>query len=85
MHADPKSTIKKTKIARGQIEGIIKMMENDEYCLDISNQILATLSLLRGVHSEILSAHLEHCVVNSSPETVKDKIAEINTLLKRIV
>ena len=38
----------KLKIARGQLDGILQMVNEDRYCVDISNQILATQALLRS-------------------------------------
>jgi DNA-binding FrmR family transcriptional regulator len=35
------------KTARGQIEGIARMIEEDRYCIDVSNQISAAIALLR--------------------------------------
>ncbi len=46
MKADKDSAIRLLKTAKGQIEGIMKMMEEDRYCVDISNQIMATSSIL---------------------------------------
>ena len=43
----------KLKIARGQLDGILQMIEADRYCVDISNQIMATQALLK-------SANLSH-------------------------
>ena len=37
----------KLKTARGQIDGIIKMIEDDRYCVDISTQILSAIGLLK--------------------------------------
>ena len=42
-----KKAIQNLKIAKGQIEGIIKMIEDERYCIDISNQIIAVQSLLK--------------------------------------
>lgn len=50
------------KIARGQVEGIIKMLEDDRYCIDVSRQIMATISILRKVNAEILHDHMKGCV-----------------------
>ena len=45
----PKSDIiHKIKIARGQLDGILQMIEDNRYCVDISNQLLATLALLKA-------------------------------------
>ena len=35
------------KTSKGQIEGIIKMIEDERYCIDISNQIIAAQGLLK--------------------------------------
>lgn len=85
MKADPKSVNRKVNIARGQLEGISKMINDDAYCLDISNQILATIALLKSANHEILSAHLQNCIFTSSSEELKNKLQEIDTVLKRIV
>ena len=37
------------------------MVEEDRYCVDISNQILATQALLKRINKEILEAHIRHC------------------------
>lgn len=85
MKANVKKVTRKLNIAKGQLEGISKMVEEDAYCLDISNQLLAAIALLKSVNHEILSAHLEHCIFNSNDEEIKEKLGEIDALLKRIV
>ncbi len=62
MKADRKSVVRKLKIARGQLDGILKMVEEDRYCIDISTQILAAQAVLRSVNQEILQAHIRGCV-----------------------
>ena len=52
----------KLKIARGQIDGILQMIEEDRYCVDISNQLQSTQALLRSANQEILQAHIRSCV-----------------------
>ena len=62
MKADKDSTIRKIRIARGQLDGILRMIEEDRYCVDISTQLMSTLSLLKNVNREILQAHIRSCV-----------------------
>lgn len=62
MQADKKSVLHKLKIARGQIDAIIKMVEEDAYCIDLSNQIIASVGLLKSTNQEILEAHIRSCV-----------------------
>ena len=42
MKADHAQVARLLKTARGQIDGILKMVEEDRYCLDVSNQLMAT-------------------------------------------
>ena len=62
MKADEKQITRLLKTARGQLDGILKMVEEDRYCVDISNQILATEAILKKANKEILRAHMKCCV-----------------------
>ena len=74
------------KTARGQINGIIKMIEDGRYCMDISNQILAAASLLRKVNVHVLSGHLHSCVKDAVKQgDVEEKLKEIEDTLKIIL
>lgn len=84
MQADHNKIHHQLAIAKGQIEGILHMIDDDAYCLDISNQLLATIALLKKVNCDVLQAHLEHCVKHAEGEEKEAKIAEISALLKRL-
>lgn len=62
MKADKAKATRLLKTARGQIDGLLKMVEEDRYCIDISNQLLATQAILRRLNREVLHAHLTSCV-----------------------
>ena len=49
MQADHKKIERLLKTARGQIDGILRMVEEDRYCMDISAQVMATDAILRKV------------------------------------
>ena len=86
MKADHEKVSRQLKIARGQIDGLLKMVEEDAYCIDVSNQLLATTALLKRINAIVLSAHLEHCVKNAKTEAdASEKIAEIQALLLRLM
>ena len=55
MMADKQTVLRLLKTARGQLDGIIKMVEDDRYCMDISQQVLAADAMLRRVNKEILA------------------------------
>ena len=63
MKADHQKVTRQIKIARGQLDGILKMIKEDRYCVDISNQILATLAVLKKANQKILQAHIRSCAL----------------------
>ena len=50
----------KLKIARGQIDGILQMIEEDRYCVDISTQLQSVQALLKSVNQQILQAPVSY-------------------------
>lgn len=87
MKKNHRETLRLLQTARGQIEGIIKMMEEERYCIDISNQILATEALLRKANAQILTNHLHTCVKNSieSHGDYDQKLTEIEQVIHKLV
>ncbi|MBQ9156815.1 MAG: metal-sensing transcriptional repressor [Eubacterium sp.] len=86
MQAEQTKVKKLLKTARGQIDGIIKMVEDDRYCIDISQQLMATEAILNKVNKEILSSHLKHCVAHaSSTEEMNEKIDELISMLGKLM
>ena len=86
MMADHDSVLRLLKNARGQIDGIIKMVEDDRYCMDISQQVMAADAMLRRVNKEILSAHLKHCVEHAENDRERsDKIDELVNALGKLL
>jgi len=51
------------KKMKGQIDGVIKMIEDEKYCIDIITQVLAVQGSLKGVTPLILESHLNTCGV----------------------
>lgn len=85
MTADKVKAERMLKTARGQIDGIIKMMEENRYCIDISNQIMACQAILSRVNKEVLNAHLCNCVLTSQGEDSKAKLNEISLILDKLL
>jgi len=72
------------KTSRGQIEGIIKMMEDDRYCVDVSKQILAVQALLKKANLKLIDQHIKHCVKEAFEEGHGDeKINEVIELIDK--
>ena len=76
----------KLKIARGQLDGILQMVNEDRYCVDISNQILATQALLRSANQQILQAHIRTCVREAlQTDADNPKLEEAFKLLEKMM
>ena len=86
MMADKAKTLRLLKTARGQLDGIIKMVEEDRYCIDISTQVMATESMLNRVNRDILTAHLKHCVNTAETQAEREqKVDELVDMLGKIL
>ena len=86
MMADEKKILRLLKTARGQMDGIIRMVEENRYCIDISQQLMATEAIRNRANKEILSAHLKHCVREAASEEERSqKIDEFVTTLGHIL
>lgn len=86
MNDERKKALQCLKTAKGQIEGIINMIEDERYCIDISNQIVAVQSLLKKANMTILKQHMQHCVKEACHQDQADeKIDEIITILEKIM
>ena len=82
MMADKAQVSRLLKTARGQIDGILKMIEEDRYCMDISHQVMATEAILRRANKEIIRAHMKGCIADAlASENGDEKIDERMGLL----
>jgi DNA-binding FrmR family transcriptional regulator len=94
MNADSSARIKQrvNRIA-GQIAGIQKMVEEGRYCVDVLNQIAAARSALDALGIELLTRHLEGCVMGHGEEGHADAkamsreelLAEVRAVLSRFL
>lgn len=80
--------IKRLKKVEGQIKGIIRMIENERYCIDILTQTKAAGAALKKVEQNILEHHIKGCVkssiLNQKEEDVQQKIDEIMMLIQKL-
>ncbi len=86
-HPDHSKELVKLKRAKGQIEAILKMIEERLYCPDILIQVRAAKSALSAVEQSILKTHLDNCVRDAikykDEEQSLKKIEEIIKLIGR--
>ena len=85
MKADHTQVTRLLKTARGQLDGILKMVEEDRYCLDVSNQLMATQSILKKANRMVLRAHMDCCVREAIDSgDPGEKLEELATLLDKL-
>ncbi len=59
------NTLRRLKTVEGHLRGVIRMVEQDEYCIDIIKQIQAVEAALNKVSTQILENHLNSCVTTA--------------------
>jgi DNA-binding FrmR family transcriptional regulator len=86
--ADKDSYLKRLRRIEGQIRGLQRMVEQEEYCIDILTQVSAATKALQSVALGLLDEHLAHCVVdaarNGGPEA-DAKVREASEAIARLV
>ena len=72
----------------GQVRGVIRMVEEDRYCLEILNQTLAIRSALAQVEVLILEDHADDCVeaaiASNDPEAQREKFRELVGIFEKV-
>jgi len=80
-----KDLLHRLKIAHGHLERVIKMVEDEHYCLDITQQTQAIESSLRKVDERLLEHHLKTCVKEAiiADKNIDEKVKEVIEVFKR--
>ncbi len=80
-----KETLRRLKIIEGHLKKVIKMVEEDKYCIDVLQQSLAVQNALKEVDGMILDAHLHSCVSQAFQKKGKKEkaIKELLDILKK--
>ncbi len=75
------------KRIEGQARGLQRMVDDEQYCIDILTQVSAMTSALRSVALTLLDDHLAHCVREAAAtgEDVEAKLAEASAAVARLV
>ncbi|MDQ3095203.1 MAG: metal-sensitive transcriptional regulator [Actinomycetota bacterium] len=81
---------KRLRRIEGQVRGLQRMVENDEYCIDILTQVSAATKALQSVAVGLLDEHLRHCVTGAvaaggeaeADRLIREAINAIDRLVK---
>jgi DNA-binding FrmR family transcriptional regulator len=88
MRADIKpSLLNRLRRIEGQVRGVVRMVEDDRYCIDVLTQLQAVRAALSRVETEMLKDHLGHCIegaiVSGDADEQRRKAGELIELLER--
>lgn len=72
MNTNKAKTLVNFKKARSLMDKLIEMTENDEYCIDIMQQNLAAIGILKSAHQMLMEGHLNSCF-KAAMETNNEK------------
>jgi CsoR family transcriptional regulator, copper-sensing transcriptional repressor len=85
---DKDAYLKRMRRIEGQVRGIAKMIEDDQYCIDVLTQVSAATKALEAVALGLLDEHLKHCVTEAVAEggqVADQKVAEASAAIARLV
>jgi DNA-binding FrmR family transcriptional regulator len=87
-HHDKAKITARLKRIEGQVRGISRMVDEEQYCIDILTQVSAMTRALQSVALGLLDEHLSHCVVRAAAEGGAEadiKIEEASNAIARLV
>lgn len=82
---EKRSLMNRLKRIEGQVRGIQRMLEEDEYCADILVQVSAVNSALNGFNKVLLADHLHTCVAEDIRAGKDEAIDELAELLRKLM
>jgi CsoR family transcriptional regulator, copper-sensing transcriptional repressor len=86
--ANKEDYLRRLRRVEGQVRGVARMIERDEYCIDVLTQVSAATKALQSVALGLLEEHLGHCVaeaVAEGGETAGAKVREASDAIARLV
>jgi CsoR family transcriptional regulator, copper-sensing transcriptional repressor len=85
---DKDKVLSRLRRIEGQVRGLQRMVDEDQYCIDVLTQISAATKALQAVALELLEDHLEHCVseaLTAGGAEAELKVKEASAAIGRLV
>ena len=70
--------------AKSHLEKVIKMVENGDYCIDVMQQNLAVIGLLKSAHQMLMEGHLNTCFKNAMKSNNEKRKQEMITEILKV-
>ena len=81
------SLLNRLRRIEGQVRGVVRMVEDDRYCIDVLTQLQAIRAAVSRVETEMLKDHLGHCIegaiASGDADEQRRKAGELIELLER--
>ena len=87
----PNTALRRLKTIEGHLKGVLRMVEEEAYCIDVIRQIQAVEAALNKVSEQILEEHLNSCVITAirgesegERERVLKEISEVFEMANKV-
>ncbi len=80
--------LRRLRRIEGQARGLQRMVDEEQYCIDILTQVSAMTKALQSVALALLDEHISHCVVDAAAaggEEADEKVQEASAAIARLV
>jgi len=81
--SDKSKILARLRRIEGQVRGVARMVEEDQYCLDILTQLSAIIAGSRATGLLVLEDHIRGCVVNGDPADQEETLDELMSAIER--
>jgi DNA-binding FrmR family transcriptional regulator len=81
--ADKSDILKSLNRIEGQVRGVARMVEEDQYCVDVLTQLSAIMSAARRVGLLVLEDHIRGCVINGALDDKEALVTELTDAIER--
>ena len=85
VHATHEAVAKRLKRARGHLQNVITMLEEDRECLDVAQQLHAVERAIGAAKKVLIHDHIDHCLdrsVAAAPPSARQMLGEFKAITK---
>ncbi|MEU0042764.1 metal-sensitive transcriptional regulator [Streptomyces werraensis] len=87
-HDGKDAVLKRLRRIEGQVRGLQRLVEEDQYCIDVLTQVSATTKALQAVALQLMEDHLRYCVheaMAAGGDEARDKVTEASQAITRLL
>ena len=78
--------VKRLRRIEGQVRGLQRMVDDEQYCIDVVTQVASVTKALQSVAVRLLDEHIRHCVSDAASGNEREqKIAEATAAVERLL